>query len=152
MKKVEVITDPKEVRRILNEYYHGNAKPGKKWNSGKRNDLGDIFFRSSWEANVARYLNFLKAHGEVVAWEYEPKRFYFEGYKRGTTSYLPDFKVWKTKCAYEWWEVKGCRKQKGMTALKRMAKHYPDEKIVVIDERAYRDIKRQVGTLIPFWE
>ena len=147
---MEIITDPKEVRRILQEYLHGKKK--RKWNAGRRKDLGDIFFRSGTEANVARYLSFLKAHGQISGWEYEPKRFYFEGVRRGTNSYLPDFRVWLTKCSYVWWEVKGWRHPKGETALRRMAKYYPAEKIEVIDVKRYAEIKRQVAGLIPFWE
>lgn len=37
---------------------------------GIRPDLGR-YFRSAWEANIARYLNFLQKHGEIESWEYE---------------------------------------------------------------------------------
>lgn len=149
---MEIITDPKEAKRILAEHFGWSKAKKKKWNSGRRADLNNIFFRSGTEANVARYLNFLKAHGQIVDWLYEPKRFMFDEIKRGVNSYLPDFQVWSTKCAYSWWELKGWRHPKGEVALRRMAKYYPDEKIVVIDKKAYAEIRRQVAGLIPFWE
>lgn len=152
---------PLHMRKMI-EAQHGITLPDqpKKWKSGVRVDLG-IFVRSAWEANIARYLNFLKLHGSIVGWEYEPKRFDFP-IKRGTNTYLPDFKVWKTKCSYEWWEVKGWRLEagkkvpralrRGLIALRRMAKYYPEEKIVVIDTDRYREIARQVAGCIPYWE
>ena len=36
-----------------------------------------IFARSSWEANVAAYLQFLKDNNERKDWEHEPKTFWF---------------------------------------------------------------------------
>src|SRR5690606_8292944 len=57
---------------------------------GRRSDLGNIFFRSSWEANYARYLNFLKSQGHIYKWEFEPDTFWFESIRRGVRSYLPD--------------------------------------------------------------
>src|SRR3972149_9721027 len=65
---------PLHMRKMI-EAQHGIVLQGtpNKWKSGRRADLG-MFFRSAWEANVARYLNFLKTHGSVKGWEYEPKR------------------------------------------------------------------------------
>src|SRR5262245_10205744 len=37
---------------------------------GRRPDLDDRYFRSSWEANYARYLNLLVKQGQIVSWEY----------------------------------------------------------------------------------
>ncbi len=59
--------------------------------AGRAPDLGDTYFRSRWERNWARYLNFLVQHGEITGWEYEPKTFWFHKIKRGTRSYKPDF-------------------------------------------------------------
>ena len=48
--------------------------------AGCREDLNGQFFRSAAEATLARYYNHLG-----IRWDYEPKTFYFEGIKRGTT-------------------------------------------------------------------
>jgi len=155
---------PLHMRKMI-EAQHGITLPEqpRKWKSGVRADLG-IFVRSAWEANISRYLNFLKARKMIDRWEYEPQRFDFP-IRRGTNTYLPDFKVWKTVDTYEWWEVKGFRLssiaegkkvpralRRGLIALRRMAKYYPDEKIVVIDTDRYREIARQVAGCIPYWE
>lgn len=60
---------------------------------GYREDLGH-YVRSSWEANVARWL---KNNG--YNYQYEPKTFMFDGF-----TYTPDFYVPSTK---KWIEVKG---------------------------------------------
>ena len=49
---------------------------------GKRSDLNNQYFRSSWEANIARILNFLN-----IRWIYEYKRFYFNETVDGVRSY-----------------------------------------------------------------
>ena len=54
---------------------------------GRREDLGETWFRSSWEANYARYLNLLARMKIVERWEYEPETFWFDGVKRGAVSY-----------------------------------------------------------------
>lgn len=60
---------------------------------GRRDDLGDTWFRSSWEANYARYLNLLMRMKLVTEWSYEPETFWFNGVRRGCVSYRPDFRV-----------------------------------------------------------
>src|SRR3989304_501889 len=98
---------PLHMRKMI-EAQHGITLPEqpRKWKSGVRADLG-IFVRSAWEANISRYLNFLKARKMIDRWEYEPQRFDFP-IRRGTNTYLPDFKVWKTVDTYEGWGVEGC--------------------------------------------
>src|SRR5659263_489952 len=54
--------------------------------SGRRADLNNTFFRSSWEANMARYYNYIG-----VKWQFEPKMFIFNTIRRGSVSYTPDF-------------------------------------------------------------
>lgn len=120
--------------------------------SGRRDDLGDIFFRSAWEANVARYLNFLAAQGQTHKWEYESETFWFDKIKRGVRSYKPDFKIWDTPNGEPYyWEVKGYDYPRGITARKRMAIYHPKVRLVVIDEDAYNALKKWKA-LIPGWE
>ena len=118
---------------------------------GIRSDLG-IFVRSSWEANYARYLTFLVGLGEIQGWEYEAETFEFEAIKRGTRSYTPDFKVTNNNGSVEYHEVKGWMDPKSKTKLKRMAKYYPDIRIVVIGSDEYKAISRECRRLVPNWE
>jgi len=119
---------------------------------GKRTDLDGLYVRSSWEANYARYLNWLVSIGEIVKWEYEPDVYEFHEIKRGTRSYIPDFKVYNKDGSVEYHEVKGWMDQKSRTKLKRMAKYYPEIKVVLIDKDVYYAIKRDAQNFIPNWE
>ena len=119
---------------------------------GTRADLG-IYVRSAWEANYARYLTWLQAHGEIHGWAYEPRTFVFEGITRGTRDYTPDFQAFLTPEAYEWHEVKGWMDAKSRTRLTRMASYFPEERIVVIDQGWFRQAKQAgLDRLIPHWE
>lgn len=117
--------------------------------SGYRESLG--YFRSSWEANIARYLNYLKKNKIIKDWKYEPKRFIFDKIKRGTTSYLPDFQVF-FKDRIEWWEVKGYWRQKGKTAVRRFRKYFPEEILIIIAKKEYIEIQKEHSSQIKDWE
>jgi len=124
---------------------HGRGK------GGTREDLG-IYVRSTWEANYARYLNFLRSAGQIKGWEYEPETFCFHQIKRGTRFYTPDFKVTENDGRVIFHEVKGYMDPKSVTKLARMAKYYPDQRVIVIAEKEMRAIKAACAALIPFWE
>ena len=119
---------------------------------GVRSDIGPMFFRSSWEANYARYLNWLIVHNQILRWEFEPQTFWFEGIKRGTMSYLPDFKVYNHDGSNYFVEVKGYMDAKSKTKLSRMKKYHPNVKIVLIRSKQYRKIERNHGMMISGWE
>lgn len=119
---------------------------------GKREDLNNLFVRSSWEANYARYLNWLVGLGEIKSWEYEPEEFEFKTIKKGNRFYIPDFKVTNNDGSIEYHEVKGYMDADSKTKLNRMAKYYPDIKIVLIDSPVYRALHKQLKNLIPNWE
>jgi hypothetical protein len=124
-----------------------------KYKQERRDDLGGIFFRSSWEANYARYLNFLRARGLVYRWEHEPETFWFKGIKRGCVSYLPDFKVWDSKDSEAYYvEVKGWMDPKSRTKIKRFLKYYPELTLKLVDREMYSWIKSQYSGLIEGWE
>ena len=110
---------------------------------GWREDL-DKYFRSSWEANYARYLNYIKE-----PWVYEPKEFEFP-IKRGNRTYKPDFWLPEKE---NWIEIKGYMDAKSKTKLNRFKKYYPEEyaKLIIITEQEYKDIAKYKG-LIPNWE
>jgi hypothetical protein len=120
---------------------------------GRRADLDNLYFRSSWEANIARYLNFLKKHNQIFDWKFESKEFWFDDIKRGTRSYKCDFEVFEKKDSEPiYYEVKGYMDSVSKTKLKRMKKYHPNVKITVIGKSAYYEIKKKVSALIPGWE
>lgn len=112
----------------------------------------NIFFRSGWEANYARFLEYMRCRGEIVAWEHEPKTFWFPGVRRGAVSYLPDFKVTKPCGLEEYHEVKGWMDSRSKTKLRRMRKYFPKVIVIVIDAEAYRRLAAWWGRIVPGWE
>jgi len=110
-----------------------------------------MFFRSAWEANYARYLNWLQSRGDIERWEYEPETFWFEAIKRGVRSYTPDFKVFE-KGGFYFVEVKGWLDPKSKTKLKRMKKYHPGVNVVLFGQADYKSLSRQLGGVIPNWE
>lgn len=119
--------------------------------AGRRDDLGDTYWRSKWEANYARYLNWLQARGVIEAWSYEPTTFWFEKIKRGVRSYKPDFLICENGKSY-FVEVKGWMDAKSMTKLKRMAKYYPEVDLRLVGKAEYEAIRRSASQLIEGWE
>lgn len=111
-----------------------------------------FFARSRWEANYARYLEWQKSIGEILAWEHEPKTFWFEGIKRGVRSYLPDFLVTMKNGNSEWHEVKGWMDSKSKTKIKRMAKYHPNETLRVFDGKWFKTANRKIGKIVPGWD
>lgn len=113
--------------------------------AGHRADLGGKYFRSAWEANYARFLNFTG-----TKWEYEKKTFWFEKIKRGVRSYTPDFYLPEQDVYHE---VKGWMDKRSATKLKRMKKYHPTVTVKVIDREFFKAANKQgCCTLIPGWE
>lgn len=111
-----------------------------------------IYFRSRWEANWGRYLEWLKSRGDIAEWEHEPETFWFLKIKRGVRSFLIDFRVTERSGAVVYHEVKGWMDPRSKTKLKRMAKYYPDVRVIVIDKRTMADLAAKLGRVIPGWE
>lgn len=111
-----------------------------------------IYFRSRWEANYARYLEWLRCKGEIAAWEHEPETFWFESIRRGVRSYLPDFLVTETNGTQAYHEVKGWMDSRSKTTIRRFRKFYPQHTLIVVDGTAYRAIERKASPLIGGWE
>jgi hypothetical protein len=128
---------------------HNGYSRGK---AGKRDDLEGLYVRSSWEANYARYLNWLKRVGEIAGWEYEADTFEFVAIKRGIRTYTPDFKVYENDGSVFYHEVKGWMDDKSVTRLNRMAKYYPEIPIILIDQKAYTAIARTMKCILSNWE
>jgi hypothetical protein len=110
------------------------------------------YFRSRWEANYARYLQWLKENGEIKEWEHEPETFWFDGIKRGCVSYLPDFRVTENDNSISYHEVKGWMDDRSKTKIARMAKYHPSIMLIVICAKQYRAIARRISALIDGWE
>jgi hypothetical protein len=123
------------------------------WGAGWR-DIGGVkkYYRSKWEANYARYLEWLKTKGVIESWLHEPDTFWFDGIKRGCRSYLPDFKVTEKGGKIAYHEVKGWMDDKSKTKIKRMAKYHPKITLIVIDTKAYNAIKKTIKPIIKEWE
>jgi len=115
-------------------------------------EIGDkrCYFKSAWEANYARYLQWLKENGRIIDWEYEPQDFWFKEIKRGVRSYKPDFKVSHETYHY-WVEVKGYYDSKSLTKIKRFRKYYPKEILTVIDKEWFAQYGK-IYSFIPGWE
>lgn len=142
---------------VIREFVNGDgemAAPAQQKRSvgGVRQDLGGQFFRSAWEANYARWLNWLMAAGEVTAWEYEPETFYFPDQKRGVLSYTPDFRITWSDGRQEWIEIKGYMDSKSRSRAKKMAKYHPNVEVTLIDGKTYRAIANKVSAFVPGWE
>lgn len=126
---------------------HGSWKSAWREIGGQRK-----FYRSAWEANYARYLNWLQQRGDILDWKHEPETFWFDKIRRGVRSYLPDFRVWENDGTTKLHEVKGWMDARSHTTLKRMAKYHPHETIVLIRAKQYQDITKKLGRLIEGWE
>lgn len=123
------------------------------WKAGWREIGGKrCYFRSRWEANYARYLEWQKRRGDIAEWEYEPTTFYFEGLKRGKNNYKPDFLVMANDETKRYHEVKGYMDKRSKTLLDRMRRYYPDVPLEVIDGKRYRGIARTAARIVPGWE
>lgn len=121
--------------------------------SGIRSDIGPQSFRSSWEANWGRYLNWLVDRGEIAGWSYEPKEFWFLQIKRGVRSYKPDFLILPTDGSEPFYqELKGYLDARSKTKLKRMRIYHPTVRVDLVDAAQYKAIARTVAGLIPNWE
>lgn len=146
-------------RKTIEQHYQddpnfrqgGSENVKSRSSSRKREDLGGLFLRSIWEANYARYLNWIKDQGEIADWEYEADTFVFYGETRGAISYTPDFKVTEKDGSVVYHEVKGWMDGPSKTRLRRMKKHYPDVTVIVIGKDEYKAIQKWKN-LLPNWE
>lgn len=119
--------------------------------AGYREDIGPMYFRSRWEANYARYLNWLVSLGQIEKWEYESDTFWFDKIKRGVRSYKPDFKIWENGSIH-YDEIKGYMDSKSATKIKRMRIYHPSVDLRLVDAKAYKAISSSVSMIIKNWE
>lgn len=133
---------------------------------GRRADLGDRYFRSNMEANLARIWEFMRNHGELSSWEYEPLEFDL-GEHRKNAYYKPDFKLryatarninltfhgsiyrW-VGCEYVWVEAKGFMNNDSRIKIKRFLKEYQHEPLRIIESKEYLTMMKGLSGLIEF--
>ena len=149
-----------EHRQLLSDRFSKNQNirmknnPSSVYSKGKKGTIsigGKVFFaRSSWEANIAAYFEFLKSKEEIKEWEHEPNTFWFLEIKRGVRSYLPDFLITRNDGTQYYEEVKGWMDNKSKTKLNRMRIYYPNIEISVLDQKRYNDISKN-KSIIPNW-
>lgn len=149
----ENMTDEEKHRRAMKavETKRKNGKICTTTNSysrckgGFRDDLHQ-YFRSAWEANVARVLNYLR-----IDWKYEYKRFNFDEQKENVLSYQPDFYLPEYN---KWIEVKGWMDDISKKRLELFSIYYPDESLnlILVDEKQYNLLKSQYEYVIDNWE
>jgi hypothetical protein len=121
---------------------------------GAWREIGGInkYYRSAWEANYARYLQWLKENNQIKDWKHEPKTFWFDGIKRGCVSYLPDFWVQELNDSESYHEIKGWMDDRSKTKIKRMGIYHPNVKLIVIDSKAYKEIAKKAKLFVANWE
>lgn len=143
-------------RMLKSKSENGTLHPhrnGVTWKGGWREIGGQRkYFRSKWEANYARYLQWLVDNGNIKSWQHEPDTFWFLNIKRGVRSYLPDFKVTELNGSIVYHEVKGWMDDRSATKLKRMKKYHPEVSIILIDAKAYKSIKNSMSRIVSGWE
>lgn len=143
-------------RMIATKHQNGNlVNPRLKqtWKAGWREIGGKRkYFRSRWEANYARYLQFLKDNKQILEWEHEAKVFYFDGIKRGCVSFLPDFQVTEISGNIVYHEVKGWMDDRSKTKIKRMGIYFPDVVLKVIDAKWFKENNKNLTSIIYGWE
>lgn len=148
--RAQRLSDAMVARTVARIPFRGHVRNG---NHAARSDLGTIQFKSSWEANYARYLNALAERGAILTWEFEPKTFVFPDVRRGARTYTPDFKVYYDNGDVEWHEVKGYLCETGALRLARMAESFPHERVVVRDEKWFARARRTgLPWRLPGWE
>ena len=113
----------------LNHNFNGYGR------GGFRKDLS-CYFRSSWEANLARIFNYLK-----ISWKYEEHRICFED-----GSILLDF--WLPEKLFDI-EVKGWDRD---SKLKKLFISYPNYPIKIVDGETYKKLISMFKDKIPAWE
>lgn len=123
-----------------------NNSKEKSWSKdGYREDL-DKGFRSTWEANIARILNY-----KNLVWQYEEEFIPLDisnSKLKITPNYVPDFVLEDGTII----EVKGFWDARSKKKISLFLEQYPQRKIIIIDCDTYINIEKKYHELISYWE
>jgi len=117
-------------------------------------------FKSRAEMRYSLYLEFLRKNGDILEWSYEPETFAWANKAGNRVLYKPDFKVLekigRSPCGMiearrSWHEVKGFMDARSKAKLKGFAKHFPDEKLVLVDSGWFKRNTKKLKGLVPGW-
>lgn len=135
-RKPHILTIEGRMKKLDSFLKNRNINHWKNYKHGFRKDL-NCWFRSSWEANVARILTYLK-----IPWEFEKYKFLLSN----NVIYIPDFKV-GDKLFIEvkgWWTEKDAKKV-------NLFQNESGNDLIVVDVNMYKDLKKMYGDKIA-WE
>jgi hypothetical protein len=93
----------------------------------------------------------MKQHKYIVDYWYEQDTFWFDGIKRGTNNYKPDWKVEFPSGKIEYFEVKGYETSKDRTKYKRMAKYHPNIVLNVVDGTWFKANGKKLKSILKGW-
>lgn len=110
------------------------------------------YYRSRWELNYAHYLEYLRSIGEVIEWQHEPRKFWFENVKQGITNYTPDFRVVYKDEKEVWVEIKGYIDKDAKTKERRFKKHFPKLNYEMITAKEYKQIEENFSRIVNNWK
>lgn len=102
---------------------------GRHSKAGMRRDLGH-YVRSSWEANVGRWL----------IWQGADYRYEVDVFDVGKGGYCPDF--WLTDWKL-WLEVKGLWSGKARKKVRAFVEQRPGDRLIVVDKDLYLALRRE---------
>lgn len=100
-------------------------------------------FKSSYEAQVAKYLDELG-----VKWEYEPEKY---PYTLPVCYYEPDFKITWNDGTVEYMEAKGFFEPQDRTKMKVIREQYPDMNITMHFQKEYNRLSPSSPTTYLEW-
>lgn len=129
----------------------GKATQRVVWKGWLEIDGKRMYMKSKWEKRYCLYLSFMKKYGHIKEYWYEPETFWFDGIKRGTNNYKPDFKVEFPSGNVEYYEVKGYETAKDRTKYKRMEKYHPTIILNVIGKKWFADNSKTLRKIIKDW-
>ncbi len=108
--------------RGKNHSQYGTPTPHSKWISYKK-----IWMRSTWEINIAKWLDKHK-----IKWLYEPERFELKDRTYCPDFYLPERNIY--------WEIKGWFHERHQETIKQFRELYPKENLLVLTKLIYEAI------------
>jgi hypothetical protein len=123
-----------------------------------------VRFASRMEFNYYLYLRWLKGHGEIRDFEYQPAAFDFRArakerpdlWKREwlpqKASYRPDFRVTEKDGSVEYVETVGMLRPGHKRNFKLLARLFPGVKLKVVTKVDYKEIERMAAKVVPGWE